>query len=1261
MLWILHFFIFAQPTAYISSPSADETSSTLQPYFLSGTSFDANTTNYRYLWTLSTGETFDGATQSLPPFPEGTVEISLVVENEAGERSAPDTRKIYVMGIHDFPLAPSVTGVDVSARNIHTGQIINATAASMPQDSNMTFLWFWHNGREAFRAEGSSVDVQFPTPLWENSNYNLSVIAKDAQNRYSFQSHLSKVTIYIGEGNLPPEGRILEPPSSTTVLPQTMLHFQGDGFDNEGDEPLQFSWLLPDGTQQDGRDFDYLFTENGNYSFSLNVTDALGNQDPNPPSITIAVQDFSGEKVGSVIQFPQFHQVLFEGDTFNFNGFSSLSTSNLNIDGYWTIQNLSAGSPLSRFEGNDLSRVAFPTQGLYYVTYNAEYSGLMSERTRHNARWVAVRDRTRSPLYPLSFENPGHDVVQNGSQIHLELELDDLPASSWHYNWMVNGELLDAHGSEIDYSVSVADDEFGSGPYDSGIFNLEFSVIALDSNGRAMTSPTYRNFNIYRNAQPAIITLDGYENTETIFLPQGSSFQPMAIVDNPTNLDMVYTWSLQDGAGMYETYSGLDPGPLQFNTEGLFYLSLQAISADGTLSAGRSIFNYIHVYDPQLELTTRITRPLESSLIVDSGTTLGFEGLVEDPSFIAPPQDSVRSQLVSNQPEWVHTMPDGTTMSYLSASPEILFQAPGQHTVTLHATNTLGLTAPLPDSIAIEVVTPTPDRFEPNNTPEQAALLGGGAFSGLELSEEDPVDWYYFENPNAASSLKLEFDLVNSTQNIDLFAYNSDLTMIDQSALLAGRNNFLTLDSVPEGSIFLKFALPDGQKQKAGLSFGLSLNTLKPQLVFPYAYFNELKPFAIHIINPESQVAQVVIEGWTAFGQLLGQHQSELSGLGKFQSTVTSLFPGISPTDLAWIQIKSDVALLGMGTQVSSDQQTGIAEPAMKGSFQELIVPHIALRTDQWYTHSSIVNSSEQTVIPEFWTPTTPYGLLAPSLPYEADLLDFFTFFGGQIPSDGSWGRFVDQSQKTSLAGWEQFGKKDGNLQVASISMIPTYLKNSNFTYVRRDIYFPHIAADTASFWTGMSIVNTGSYAGTGTLKAYDVSGSLLAEQPISLPVGGKQVDVVPGFFPSLAPDTPIAWIQLETGDYFQGFELFGSNDGTNRRLAGFPAMSGASQLLHFAYTDSDLGSVWTGLALVNVTDQPGTLTYEGFDSKGNVVTSANRPIGGLQKDVALLQTLFGTVPQNLAWVRVTSSQPVAGFLLFGDNGSNFMAGSLAQ
>jgi hypothetical protein len=660
----------------------------------------------------------------------------------------------------------------------------------------------------------------------------------------------------------------------------------------------------------------------------------------------------------------------------------------------------------------------------------------------------------------LHFNSDDPVILANGTTLELEVEPSGFITEDMEFYWTADGVLLGNSGPTFSHKVNLSDNAFTPGDF-PGLFNLQIDVVGVDRGRRIITGPLTKHINIYQSTRPALITLSGHDNSETLFFPLGTRFQPLALVDNPSNLYMKYTWHFQklDGS-LNVNRPGLDPGVFQFDDSGLFFLSLEAVTEDGNLFAGRTIFNYIHIYDPEATPETTITQPVSSRIAVDQGSSFTFTGFASDPSFEESPFPSVMNQRVTNQLNWIHIKPDGTREECTHSEYEILFTQSGTHQVSLETTNNMGLSDTSPAMRTVFVEGPVgSDRFEPNDEMGQAALILPGQLENLSLSTGDPVDWYVIHAQEEGSSLQFRLDLLQADQDISLQILTADGGIIQNQILWHNTINHFTLNSTKPDLYFLKFQLTGSQKTlDDGLTFGVGINELQPQLSYPYVYSTEIHPFYLQILNPTDQHGEILLEARSPFGELLSHYQVTLPPQGKLDASVMSLFPQTSVQDISWVQVQSDVAVLGTGTRIASDFQTGFAEPAMKGSYQELIIPHIAKLTDQWYTLAALTNSTDSSILPEFLTTTQNYTMNAPLTSFESSDFNFLDFFEGSIPDNGVWGRFIDHSSNKCLTGWEIFGKLDGSLQVAAISMIPPHLKNPNFTYVRRDLYFPHIA-----------------------------------------------------------------------------------------------------------------------------------------------------------------------------------------------------------
>ena len=147
-------------------------------------------------------------------------------------------------------------------------------------------------------------------------------------------------------------------------------------------------------------------------------------------------------------------------------------------------------------------------------------------------------------------------------------------------------------------------------------------------------------------------------------------------------------------------------------------------------------------------------------------------------------------------------------------------------------------------------------------------------------------------------------------------------------------------------------------------------------------------------------------------------------------------------------------------------------------------------------------------------------------------------------------------------------------------------------------IYFPHIASGNG--WeTEIAIINTSpDNPLSGTFKTYNAGGELLDDtQTLELPAAGRTELVVGEFFHN---PTTIRYIILVTdSDSIYGYLKFYNSPGSNYRVA-IPAPTSVNQddivVSHIALTNN----WWTGLALVNTTNESRTLTFTFNNELGN-------------------------------------------------------------
>jgi len=188
-------------------------------------------------------------------------------------------------------------------------------------------------------------------------------------------------------------------------------------------------------------------------------------------------------------------------------------------------------------------------------------------------------------------------------------------------------------------------------------------------------------------------------------------------------------------------------------------------------------------------------------------------------------------------------------------------------------------------------------------------------------------------------------------------------------------------------------------------------------------------------------------------------------------------------------------------------------------------------------------------------------------------------------------------------------------------------------------LYIPHVAADSASFWTGYSLANPYTHAVDVRFRAHGHDGAILGEESNTMPPRSNDVGVIGGHrFPALVPEE-IAWIAIEASDGLAGIELVGAARSEEGNLSGFLLPGETSARLAFPLLRSGEGD-WSGLALLNPRDETATVTVLLTDAAGYHVETQTLTLEPYTK--ALI-----TSPERAVAARVTGAELV-GFCLTG-------------
>lgn len=1215
--------------------------------------FDAQAS---FSWRASNGQTGSGNTFLLTHASTGVVDVT--VEGRAGDGSplVPTTRRIYYTSPFAFFTTPVVRAVTSSAESIHPGQEVELSLSFIDPDFNPPhrIYWSWLQGGRMVRLEGPVIRLSSE----RRDELKVGVVVEDDDRLYA----LGTISLHVLEGNLPPSGRILAGPEQSLVRLGQQVTFAARGEDPEGDVPLRYHWQIIHGSQviqAEGSELRHTFTQAGYGIIQLTVHDSGGRADPSPVSFPITVSTPGEEPIlYNSITAPSALGTPLHLDESLF--LSALSyAGNAALEGFFTVTAVDRPESTLRLEGNHSGRLFFEQEGLYQVLFDVEVEGVARQESSAYRRLIPVQTRHHDGRPSVRFEPWTPLYVAEGSELMLEPLAEDPEGQPVELFWSSNGLYL-GRGPKWTLRASLNAEERAAGYAWRSIW-----VHARDAGGNWAETIAGRVVYIYTTVRPPIAKIRGFENNGTEYRPLGSTLQFQAELSNPDQVAFQPYWSVMNyrDSSQVMTSSSLDPPPVLFDKAGIFLaqLVLSPPEQNGGYAVMENGNVYFLIYDPAKKPEPHIAQPESEHLVLEQGTTHRFVGEVNEPNHYPSTYAYQVHKPITNRLIWTVQRPDMSRESFADREEfSYTFQQPGSYQVELNSLNSVGLSSATPSLRTVQVVASAPDSLEPNDTREQAAPLNFGFLGQLTLSAQDPVDWYRFPLEGTSSAVEMEFDLRQAASAIELSLFYGPRQIASQ-ILPAGALTPVRYLGASAGDYYLRLALLPG-KASGGLSFGVGVTTLQPRLIFPYPKEGDLDRTWLSVVNPYDQQTELVFEARDDVGGLLLEKKAQLPGRGRLEQMVSDLFIGVQSSAVSWVRVRSSLSVHGLSYTVARDLATGVAEPASIGTLDELVVPHIAQATHQWYTHAAVVNNSGDSGSALFETLGGNYPVHQVEPPYSRSLIDFLSFLGGQLPAGSEWGRFSHTQAQPVMAGMEIFGKTDGSLQAAGLNLTSLKVRNPNHFYVDRDLYFPHVAKDTANFWTGIAFVNTGEEEAQIRLLAYDDDGTLLGQAEDRLAPLAKRVGLAQQFFPELSSQAGISWIELKTTGAVLGYELFGSNDGSNRRLAGLQAVTGASKRLIFAKLLLDPGRYFTGIAVLNL-DRTATanLIYKAYDDGGQLLATGSRSLGPGRKDVSLADQIFQPLPLGASWMMVESDCPLAGFALFGDLAGNFLSGSLAE
>jgi hypothetical protein len=527
----------------------------------------------------------------------------------------------------------------------------------------------------------------------------------------------------------------------------------------------------------------------------------------------------------------------------------------------------------------------------------------------------------------------------------------------------------------------------------------------------------------------------------------------------------------------------------------------------------------------------------------------------------------------------------------------------------------------------MRIVTTDDDRYEKNDSFEDAASITSGAYSLLAADND-----YFKVELEIGDTLNIQ---VAAEGDISLKIYNPDREFIEETP----GSGEQVIEADKTGEYFLEIVPLDPSKEPVYKLF--FLQSLPCQGIFP------LNPTGvwqtgIALLNPDNSIGRAIISLLDRDG--LPQSGYRASTSAHYMPGMIEEDFGLSHSDKGYIRVDSDVRLWGLEAVTDGDDLMLGANliPADTAS-AELFFPHFA-RTDGWQTSFGLINLGDQTEEISRRSYDQDGELVAsdtiqltPGQKEEDD-----TSYIGILKLDARSMGASTVSGRDCLAGYIKF------LNPSSASkgraLVPLAMEKDT------ELVAPHIASG-GYWWTGIAVMNTGDDDSIVTFSAYNMEGNRIGVAEHFMKAKQNLVQEASNIFSGL-PAGDIASMRAvsQNGRSLSGFLLYGSTDGL--QLAGIPIRSAALSPVYLSHLAS-IEPWWTGIGFMNVSDVPADISFSLFNGNGDFLSARTHRLNPNQRLASTIKGLFGAdMSESARYLKIESDagQPVSGIYLIGSS-----------
>jgi len=273
-------------------------------------SYDPDGTIVNYFWDFGDGTNSTGVVVDHAYADDGNYIVNLTVTDDDG---ATDTATATKTVLNRSPTASFTE----SAETVLTGEVIyfNASASYDPDGSIVSYFWDFGDGANA---TGVIVEHAFV----DDGVYIVSLTVTDDDGATDVATSTKTVL------NRPPVASFTES-AETVYTGETVTFNASDSYDPDG-TIVNYFWDFGDGTNATEVVVDHSYSDNGNYSVTLTVTD-----DDGATNTTSAVKTVLNRS--PVASFTESAETVYTGEAIHFNASQSYDQDGSIVSYFWNF------------------------------------------------------------------------------------------------------------------------------------------------------------------------------------------------------------------------------------------------------------------------------------------------------------------------------------------------------------------------------------------------------------------------------------------------------------------------------------------------------------------------------------------------------------------------------------------------------------------------------------------------------------------------------------------------------------------------------------------------------------------------------------------------------------------------------------------------------------------------------------------------------------------------------------------------------------